>query len=206
MSTVFIKNMKWAEFNNICHVCENVCMTTKDAVNTLLQIIGAEGMSGIKVHAYSLSAALELICPADFSDQTKSRAIAEIKRQSLIEVAHNGSLYHIQPSVKGIHRLQRAQVERIHISRPDAWDGIWRMVTYDVPRAQSAQRRLFARQLERLGFSMIRESVWFHPYPCFAQVEELMTYCSLQRHVTLAEISRIDNVSLSKLKRAYPEL
>ena len=181
-------------------------MTTKDAVNTLMQIIATDGLSGVKVHAYSLSAALELVCPDDFSEQARQRAIAEIKRQSLIEVAHNGSVYHIQPSVKGIHRLQRAQIERIKIPKTDSWDGIWRMVTYDVPRAQSAQRRLFARQLERLGFYMVRESVWMQPYPCFGQVEELINYCGLQRHVTLAEITRIDNVSLAKLKRAYPSL
>ena len=181
-------------------------MTTKDAVNTLLQVIGAEGLSGVKVHAYSLSAALDLVCPADFSDQAKTRAIAEIKRQALVEVAHTGSIYHIQLSVKGVHRLQRAQVERVQIARPDIWDNIWRMVTYDVPRAQSAQRRLFTRQLERLGFTMLRESVWFHPYPCFQGVEEIISYCGLQRYVTLAEIRRIDNVSLAKLQRAYPEL
>ena len=181
-------------------------MTTKDTVNVILQAIGAEGLSGVKIHAHSLTAALDGVSPTDLPADLKTKAIAEIKRQSLVEVSHNGSVYHLQPSVKGIHRLQRAQVERVKIATPNNWDGIWRMVTYDVPRAQSAQRRLFARQLERLGFMMLRESVWLHPYPCFSQIEELIGYCGLQRHVTLAEIRRIDNVSLAKLTRAYPAL
>lgn len=181
-------------------------MTTKDTVNVILQQIGSEGLSGVKVHAHSLTAALDRVAPADLPELVRARAVAEIKRQSLIEVTHTGSIYHIQLSVKGVHRLQRAQVERVQIPRPDIWDNIWRMVTYDVPRAQSAQRRLFARQLERLGFTMLRESVWFHPYPCFQGVEEIISYCGLQRYVTLAEIRRIDNVSLSKLRRAYPDL
>lgn len=181
-------------------------MTTKDAVNVLLQCIGSEGLSGVKVHAHSLSAALERTAPSDIPPHLKSRAIAEIKRQSLIEVTHRGSVYHIQLSVRGVHRLQRAQIEQVRIAQPETWDNIWRMVTYDVPRAQSAQRRLFARQLERLGFTMLRESVWLHPYPCFRAVEEILAYCGLQHCVTLAEISRIDHVSRNKLKRVYPEL
>ena len=181
-------------------------MTTKDAVNVTLGIIGNNGMSGIEVLAYSKSAAIALVCPSDFTTDLSARVAAEINRQGLVETAQSHNKFRLQLSVKGIHRLQRAEIERVKIQRPDEWDGLWRMVTYDVPRAQNAQRRLFTRQLERLGFAMIRESVWFHPYPCFGQVETIVTYCGLQRYVTLAEISRIDNVSLAKLKRAYPTL
>lgn len=181
-------------------------MTTKLAVNVVLGAIGDNGLSGIEVLSHSLSAALERICPADFSPELRRRVASELRRQYLIEATQQHDRFHLQLSVKGVHRLQRAQVDRITITRTDTWDGLWRMVTYDVPRAQSAQRRLFTRQLERLGFTMIRESVWMLPYPCFQQVESLITYCNLQRHVTLAEISRIDNVSLTKLKRAYPAL
>lgn len=181
-------------------------MTTKDAVNVVLGIIGDNGMSGVEVLAHSKSAAIDRICPADFSAEMRSRVAAEINRQDLVETTQSHNKFRLQLSVKGIHRLQRAEIERVKIQRPEKWDGLWRMVTYDVPRAQNAQRRLFTRQLERLGFAMIRESVWFHPYPCFGQVETIVTYCGLQRYVTLAEISRIDNVSLAKLKRAYPNL
>jgi len=181
-------------------------MTTKNAVNTTLEIIGSEGMSGIKVTASSMNEACRKFGLKDLDDSQISRVITEIRRQNLAEITHTQKTFHFQLSVKGIHRLQRAQVERVMIAKPAAWDHLWRMVTYDVPRTQSAQRRLFARQLDRLGFTMIRESVWFHPYPCFEAVEEIVRYCGLQRHVTLAEISRIDNISLSKLTRAYPSL
>lgn len=181
-------------------------MRTTLAVNVVLGVIGDNGMSGTEVLAHSASAALELLCPADFSQETKTRVVSELRRQDLVEITQNHNKYRIQLAVKGIHRLQRAEIERVKIHRPEKWDGLWRMVTYDVPRAQSAQRRLFVRQLERLGFYMVRESVWIQPYPCFSQVESLIAYCNLQRYVTLAEITRVDNVSLAKLKRAYPNI
>lgn len=181
-------------------------MTTKDVVNVVLEQIGSDGLSGIHAHGETAIDALRTRHLEDFSSLMLARVIAELRRQALATIDRKGNSYHFQLSVKGIHRLQRAQVERIQIARPSMWDGIWRMVTYDVPRAQSAQRRLFTRQLERLGFTMIRESVWFHPHPCFPQIESIVTYCGLQRYVTLAEIARIDNISRAKLTRAYPGL
>lgn len=181
-------------------------MNTKRAVNIVLEQIGSEGLSGVRLRGSSAVEALKQLNLKDFDDAKLAKVVAEIRRQDLAELSSDGSVYLFRLSVKGIHRVQRFQVERITIPQPGTWDKVWRMVTYDVPRAQSAQRRLFARQLERLGFTMIRESVWFHPHPCFSQVEDIMNYCGLQRHVTMAEISRIDNVSLSKLKRAYPGL
>ena len=181
-------------------------MKTTLAVNIVLEQIGSEGLSGVRLRGSSVPEALKQLKLDDFDDATLASVVAELRRQNLIEISKKPSEYLFQLSVKGIHRLQRAQVERITIPRPEAWDKKWRMVTYDVPRAQSAQRRLFARQLERLGFTMIRESVWFHPHPCFSQVEDIIGYCGLQRYVTMAEIARIDNVSLGKLKRAHPGL
>lgn len=178
-------------------------MTTKQAVNLSLQIIGRNGMDGVVCEATSLPAALTTAGLDKLRPSTLARVSAELRRQKLVETHRNGKHLHVQLSVKGIHRLQRAEISRVTIEEPPTWDGLWRMVTYDVPRAQSAQRRLFAAELRRLGFVMIRESVWFHRYPCFDAVLELARYCNLQRSITLAEITRLDQVTLDKLRAAF---
>ena len=175
-------------------------MTTKQAVNLGLEVIGRNGMSGVVCEATSLPEALKSAGLNKLSVKTLSRVTAELHRQKLVEMQRDGKHLRLQLSVKGIHRLQRAQIEKITIDDPLSWDNLWRMVTYDVPRAQSAQRRLFAQQLKRLGFVMVRESVWFHKNPCFEAVLELARYCNLQRHITLAEITRLDQVTLEKLR------
>lgn len=178
-------------------------MTTKQAVNLTLGIIGRNGMSGVVCEATSLPEALAAAGLDKLSKKTLVRVSAELHRQKLIEISKDGKHLRLQLSVKGIHRLQRSQIDKVAIAEPVSWDHLWRMVTYDVPRTQSAQRRLFALQLKRLGFVMIRESVWFHKDPCFDAVLELAKYCNLQRHITLAEISRLDQVTLEKLQQAF---
>ncbi len=178
-------------------------MTTKQAVNTALDVIGKNGLSGVVCEATSLPEALRAVGLDKLRSSTLSRVTAELRRQKLIETGRDGKHFRLQLSVKGVHRLQRAALSSISLPEPTQWDGIWRMVTYDVPRAQSTQRRLFASQLRRLGFVMVRESVWFHRYPCFDAVLEIARYCNLQRHITLAEISRLDQISLEKLRLAF---
>lgn len=178
-------------------------MTTKQAVNLSLQVIGRNGMDGVVCEATSLPGALVAAGMDKLRPSTLSRVTAELHRQKLVEVKKNGKHLHVQLTVKGIHRVQRAEIGKISVNEPATWDGLWRMVTYDVPREQSAQRRLFAQELRRLGFVMIRESVWFHKYPSFEAVLELARFCNVQRYITLAEISRLDQVTLDKLRLAF---
>lgn len=173
-------------------------LSTKQAVNQALLVIGENGLSGVVCEATSLAQALSQITalPPYLCD----RVAAELHRQKLVEISKQKKTYRIQLSVKGVHRLQRAELSTITVPEPSTWDGHWRMVTYDVPVAKSKERRLFASELRRLGFVMGRESVWFHPHPCFSAVTELASRCGLQRHITMAEIVRLDTVTLTKLE------
>lgn len=45
------------------------------------------------------------------------------------------------------------------------WDGYWRMVLFDVPSAQNAQRERLRRYLRDRGFGYLQKSVWITPDP-----------------------------------------
>jgi phenylacetic acid degradation operon negative regulatory protein len=46
-----------------------------------------------------------------------------------------------------------------------AWDGQWRMVLFDVPTGQNAQRERLRRYLHAKGFGYLQNSVWITPDP-----------------------------------------
>jgi len=46
-----------------------------------------------------------------------------------------------------------------------AWDGQWRLVLFDVPTGQDAQRERLRRYLRDKGFGYLQKSVWISPYP-----------------------------------------
>lgn len=181
---------------------------TTSTLNRVLEIVGARGLSGIVVTAQTFTEALTTLeaFPDDFSDADKRALVANIRRQNLVEITQRGTEYILQPTVKGIHRLQRAQISALAIRPQQKWDGTWRMVSYDIPARYTKQRRLFTSELHRLGFTLLKDSVWFHPYPCFDAVSELVAFCGLSNYVMIAEIARLDEGSVRRLLKEYPTL
>lgn len=171
-----------------------------------LKAIGSSGLSGVTVTANTVSSALDELLGGTTSAHTSPRLLAELRRQDLIVITKHPRSIHLQLSVKGIHRLQRLEVDDLSINHNQRWDGLWRMVMFDVPAHLTRERSLFRRELKRLGFTMVQKSIWMHPFPCFDAVASLIAYCNLQRHVSIAEIGRIDEVTLKRLMRAYPDL
>lgn len=181
---------------------------TKQALNAMLEAIGSRGLSGIVVPADSLHQALEQleVFPENASLAERRGLATNLRRQGLVEISKKSGEMVLQPSVKGIHRLQRAQIHALFIRPQQRWDGTWRMVSYDIPARYTKQRRLFTAELHRLGFTLVKDSTWFHPYPCFDVLSELVAYCGLTNYVMVAEIARIDENSLRRLYKAYPAL
>ena len=179
-------------------------LRTKRQINYILRQIGSGGPGGIKVSAHTFSHALELTAgvPAHLSGQF----LAELRRQHLVEFTRSEDSIQLQLSVKGIHRLQLSEIHDLAITAPDTWDGYWRIVLFDLPSHYTHQRYLLTSQLKRLGFVMMHDSTWYHPYPCHEAVTRLISYCSISRYVTTGEITNLDPATSRKLLLRFPQL
>jgi phenylacetic acid degradation operon negative regulatory protein len=61
---------------------------------------------------------------------------------------------------------------------PDAawdrpWDGVWRVLMFDVPIAHGAARSRLRRRLKAAGFGFLQNSVWISPDPIPADLRQL---------------------------------
>jgi len=188
-----------------------MCMTsprTTDGMNTALRVIGEGGLMGVTAPALDSLQALTALdaFPADVTQQQRTRILAELRRQGLIIETREGKQLRLQLSVKGIHRLQRAEIGKLTIRPQKQWDCLWRMVVFDIPQTHKNQRYTFISQLRRLGFVMVRQSTWYHAYPCTEVIDELVRYCGLSQFVTTAEIIRLDDSTTRTLLRHFPSI
>jgi phenylacetic acid degradation operon negative regulatory protein len=53
------------------------------------------------------------------------------------------------------------------------WDGLWRMVVFDLPETKSAARKKLRRFLKDSGFGYLQNSVWISPDPLSEITQEL---------------------------------
>jgi phenylacetic acid degradation operon negative regulatory protein len=179
-------------------------MTTTQLINTSLKLIGENGFSGSAISASNAQAALEKL--TDLSHHFSQKALHELRRQQLIATSREGGKIRFQLTTKGLHRLQRLKMKELAVPEPKKWDGHWRVVMFDVPTRHNRRRTNFTRILKQMGFTMLRDSVWVYPHPCFDQLDEVTAFCGLQQFVTYAEINRLDNGSTARLLRHYPAL
>ena len=76
----------------------------------------------------------------------------------------------------GTQRAVMRALGELKIPKPERWDGIWRMVIFDIPDRHKWARDGLRHRLKTLGFWRLQESVFVFPYPCD---EELQFLCSL---------------------------
>lgn len=175
-------------------------MNTKQGINRVLRVIGLAGFAGVAVIAPNALRGLNILLKKSGLDKPKQqRILAELKRQGLVHISGSGGSVQFTITPAGAHRLQQANIDEIAINMPKKWDGRWRLVTFDIPLQQSAQRQAFTTKLKSSGFVMLQKSLWVHPAPCFEQVEIIAGHYNVLRYCTLLEISSIDELSAKKL-------
>lgn len=183
-------------------------LSTKQLINAALKVIGITGLVGISIESPSTTDALGRLGVIDetISPEKRSRLIQELRRQELITETREGTLLRLQLTIKGAHRLQRTAIDELSIATPATWDHKWRLVMFDIPSRHQESRYLLTSQLKRLGFVLVQNSVWAHPYPCVDVIEQIVTYANLQSFVTIAEVVRLDESSSRRLLRHWPQL
>lgn len=181
---------------------------TTRLIGEALKAVGAGGLVGVAIIAPNTLQAFEsfgIFAPST-PKARRNRLLAELKRQGLILAEQNGDTIHLRLTVKGIHRLQRVEIDELEIKPQKHWDKTWRMVMFDIPARRRESRYILTSQLRRLGFVMVQQSLWVHPYPCFDIVQQVVAYANLQQFVSIAEITRLDESSTKRLLRYFPDL
>ena len=100
------------------------------------------------------------------------KQVSRLERQQLLErnsAAPDDRLYRL--TAQGRLHVLGGRDPETQWARP--WDGQWRLVLFDVPTGQNAQRERLRRYLRDKGFGYLQNSVWISPDP-LAQEREIL--------------------------------
>lgn len=73
------------------------------------------------------------------------------------------------------------------------WDGIWRVVVFDIPQDKNKLRKELRRAMSLFGFRMLQQSVWVYPYACDDFVSLLKSHLGVSHNVLYMKVSYIEN-------------
>lgn len=100
------------------------------------------------------------------------RQVATLERQQFLErdaTAPDDRLYRL--TAQGRLHVLGGRDPEAQWARP--WDGLWRLVLFDVPTGQNAHRERLRRYLRHRAFGYLQNSVWISPDPLIAEREVL---------------------------------
>lgn len=119
-------------------------------------------------------------------------AIGKLEKQGLFCVDSKDTLPQVRLTKEGSRELAKYAAESATL-KPQRWDGRWRLVIFDIKETKKGQRDRIRRNLVRLGFEKLQDSIWVYPYEC----EELITYlkadCRIDKEVLYLVSEKIPN-------------
>ncbi len=145
----------------------------------------------------------EAFCGESFISRSEFEALtAHLRnrkyfRQSVRRMVDGGFLVetksHIALTVKGFIRFHA----KYKIKTPNHWDGKWRIISFDVPEKNHADRDRLRYLLRDSGFYQLQRSVWLCPNFIGEKVWKLIVELGLHKYCTamLAELFEGDSIA-----------
>src|SRR3989344_7133561 len=134
--------------------------------------------------------------PKAWRDINKNALRKSVQRlhQSGFVCAQNGSggIPLLALTESGKKRAANYQLSAISIAKPSRWDGLWRIIMFDIPEQHKKGRDALARKLKELGFLPIQKSVFVLPYECRKEVSFFVEAHDLSPHVKFLVAKELD--------------
>lgn len=142
--------------------------------------------------------------PAEWREFSKKRlreTLIRLKNKDLIDLQVIDGKKIFVLTEKGNKKIQRYIIDEMEVEIPEKWDGMWRIVIFDIPESKRRARQIFAQKLKKLGFYQIQRSVFIHPFECRDEIDFMKETFEIDDYVTY-----ITAVSISgdeKIKEFY---
>ncbi len=105
-----------------------------------------------------------------------SQAIYDLKKRGYLEEVEDKGEKFLKLTNKGKLRI----IKKKFLGK---WDGLWRIIAFDIPEKRKKTRDLFRSKLSELGSKPIQKSVWITPNDISTELEDLISILNLEENV-----------------------
>jgi len=118
-------------------------------------------------------------------------------KKAINNLAKNDIIYLFGDEVRltkhGKSLLKIIELKDLELTRPDKWNQIWHLVSYDIPEIKKKERDWFRSKLINLGFKKIQDSLWAIPFECREEIAVIAQTLDISNHVAYMNTDRLPN-------------
>ncbi len=79
------------------------------------------------------------------------------------------------------------------VLKKNIWDGVWRLVIFDIPDNQKKAREALRQKIREMGFYSLQKSVFITPYECENEIDFICGVFDINRNdVLILEVNKFE--------------
>lgn len=129
-----------------------------------------------------------------------ARSVAHLKKAKYVRSYYKDGAEVIEITEKGKVRSLRYDFDGMKIKVPKRFDGIWRIVMYDIQEHKKRSRDTLAGKLKDLGFYQYQKSIFILPFQCKDEIDFMREHFFLGDSIHYIEATHVDNEDELKKK------
>ncbi len=114
--------------------------------------------------------------------QKLRNALGYLERQRYVTVDRTAQRKKIALTRNGLRRARQLAVRpslEKPLPRPSTWDGLWRLIIFDIAAEERAKRNAFRHFIRKINAVMLQKSVWIYPFDCSERIDLLREFFGL---------------------------
>lgn len=110
--------------------------------------------------------------------------IKRLEKQKLISWKEKDGELQLTLEEKGRKRILQYEMDTLTLKNTGKWDGLWRVVIFDIPEDKRNAREFFREKLKDLGFQQLQKSVFITRLECKDEIDFLRHSLEVAPHVS----------------------
>jgi CRISPR-associated endonuclease Cas2 len=156
----------------------------------LLWLLGAGGIAVLSIMAPQLPS---VILKSYLKDKYRLRErLKRLEENKWIKITEYGDKIKLELVEDGQLKALYYKLEDLKINKPKQWDGLWRIVIFDIPEEKKIAREVLRNKLKQLGFVQLQKSVFVFPYDCKKEIEIIKNAYEIWPYTNLIVAHEVD--------------
>src|SRR3989344_714839 len=123
------------------------------------------------------------------------RSVKSLERSGLVKTEKRGEEMYVALTSRGKVEATVHDFKASKWSGNKTWDGVWKIIMFDIPETKKSARRALNKTLKDMGCYPYQKSVFITPFSCDKEIDFIGNYFGVRKNISILTATKIENDS-----------